>query len=196
MTVWTLFGLRAVSLTHALRQEHQHCGWSTALIHVTNRNTAAGVSLKTLSVNDKQWKCHPTKRFFGQLLLMFVDEVCNIVPGRRIASLITVPCVCLRCWDDTDKPLIWWIIKAPITASLLVSVEPRPGWMLTMLMMSLWVDKLLRSYSFLPFCNYFICRRWISSFSSMWSVFWSRSWRLLVSAATIPVTSSEKPKIK
>ncbi|XP_008336765.1 pituitary adenylate cyclase-activating polypeptide type I receptor isoform X2 [Cynoglossus semilaevis] len=25
------------------------------------------------------------------------------------------------CWDDTDKPLIWWIIKAPITASLLVN---------------------------------------------------------------------------
>ncbi|KAM8838062.1 uncharacterized protein ACB058_014912 isoform 5-T5 [Synchiropus picturatus] len=32
------------------------------------------------------------------------------------------------CWDDTDSVGIWWIIKGPITASLLVSVaaqEPR-----------------------------------------------------------------------
>lgn len=26
------------------------------------------------------------------------------------------------CWDDTDKVGIWWIIKGPITASLLVSI--------------------------------------------------------------------------
>uniref|UniRef100_A0A672YTF6 Growth hormone releasing hormone receptor a n=1 Tax=Sphaeramia orbicularis TaxID=375764 RepID=A0A672YTF6_9TELE len=30
------------------------------------------------------------------------------------------------CWDDTDVSFIWWIIKAPITASLLVSPEPDP----------------------------------------------------------------------
>lgn len=26
------------------------------------------------------------------------------------------------CWDDTDNVGIWWIIKGPITASLLVSI--------------------------------------------------------------------------
>lgn len=34
-------------------------------------------------------------------------------------SLLCV--VFLSCWDDTDVAFIWWIIKAPITASLLVS---------------------------------------------------------------------------
>ncbi|KAA8589352.1 hypothetical protein FQN60_012717 [Etheostoma spectabile] len=28
---------------------------------------------------------------------------------------------CNSCWDDTDVAIIWWIIKAPITASLLVN---------------------------------------------------------------------------
>uniref|UniRef100_A0A665WDG7 Pituitary adenylate cyclase-activating polypeptide type I receptor-like n=1 Tax=Echeneis naucrates TaxID=173247 RepID=A0A665WDG7_ECHNA len=28
---------------------------------------------------------------------------------------------CHMCWDDTDVAFIWWIIKAPITASLLVN---------------------------------------------------------------------------
>lgn len=32
------------------------------------------------------------------------------------------------CWDDTDVVFIWWIIKGPITASLLVSMRLVKCW--------------------------------------------------------------------
>lgn len=49
----------------------------------------------------------------------FRDELCDAV-----VFISLLPVVCLRCWDDTDVAFIWWIIKAPITVSLLVSAEP------------------------------------------------------------------------
>lgn len=38
-----------------------------------------------------------------------------------LRSVVSTKLSNCRCWDDTDKEGIWWIIKGPITASLLVS---------------------------------------------------------------------------
>lgn len=46
-------------------------------------------------------------------------ERCRPSAAALFISLLCA--VCPRCWDDTDMAFIWWIIKAPITVSLLVS---------------------------------------------------------------------------
>ncbi|XP_059200824.1 pituitary adenylate cyclase-activating polypeptide type I receptor-like [Centropristis striata] len=52
-----------------------------------------------------------------------------ILIGWGLPSLVLILWVLTRlfhddrgCWDDTDKVAIWWIIKGPITASLLVNI--------------------------------------------------------------------------
>ncbi|KAG7263100.1 hypothetical protein CRUP_000702 [Coryphaenoides rupestris] len=57
----------------------------------------------------------------------------SVVIGRRVLSPQGFPTTIIAawvltrhfyddhgCWDDTDVAFIWWIIKGPITASLLV----------------------------------------------------------------------------
>lgn len=47
-----------------------------------------------------------------------------IRPVQNLTRSVLAP---PRCWDDTDVSFIWWIIRVPITASLLVSPEPESG---------------------------------------------------------------------
>ncbi|XP_031416105.1 growth hormone releasing hormone receptor a [Clupea harengus] len=51
-----------------------------------------------------------------------------IITGWGVPSIVLTIWVISRnfydnrgCWDDTENPFIWWIIKGPITASLLVN---------------------------------------------------------------------------
>lgn len=58
---------------------------------------------------------------------------CGFIRREAPVHLLCVGCceeadwVCVdvrpRCWDDTDVSFIWWIIRVPITASLLVSPQ-------------------------------------------------------------------------
>uniref|UniRef100_A0A8C5DQF4 Growth hormone releasing hormone receptor b n=1 Tax=Gouania willdenowi TaxID=441366 RepID=A0A8C5DQF4_GOUWI len=52
------------------------------------------------------------KKYFWWYILVGWGLVCVIADDDLITS---------RCWDDTDVAFIWWIIKGPITASLLVN---------------------------------------------------------------------------
>uniref|UniRef100_A0A672YT89 G-protein coupled receptors family 2 profile 2 domain-containing protein n=1 Tax=Sphaeramia orbicularis TaxID=375764 RepID=A0A672YT89_9TELE len=55
------------------------------------------------------------KFFWCYLLIGWGGYTFCLVGTRSVRCLRSV------CWDDTDVSFIWWIIKAPITASLLVN---------------------------------------------------------------------------
>lgn len=73
-------------------------------------------------------------RFFyddrGYVLLLFITAFnlkllpcvkCYTYFDVSVLHWLTFGFTC-SCWDDTDNVGIWWIIKGPITASLLVSI--------------------------------------------------------------------------
>lgn len=92
-----------------------------------------------------------------------------------ILNLHTYTWLCYSCWDDTDNVGIWWIIKGPITASLLVSV----------LVPSVYhsVKRINNLFNLAELCaitytDVYVSTRSTLSSLSTWSGFWSKSWNL------------------